>query len=842
MKSLCYVLAINFVLTAANPLDARNSSDESQSRKVKHTISRIFRIPNNQAKTVHDDGYYEQLMKMLSSESVGTSKLDEKETGTDLTDVDNLLNKIEGVYPESESQNEIHIQTNKNVHTDGAVRVLGTKERELNADILNEIIQNLTASNGSNLGGKQIRNGKLVIYYDENENPSKDAIEINENIENSRLNIANKIRIEEAVHNLFIQHKVPEHIYYAIIRRNTDANDRIKNLIIAFVKFIGSKGQLNSDIVNKVKILIVDNNIDIDLGKLLITANADVGVIDLDTEPPTNTVSDVMKSVFDDSDVVDSKKKNLKISDVTTTLDSTVINELEPGVETPTVNLSINTKDSTYPSITSKSLNTLRDIVHRDNSHEIITTKEGNRKLLIPSEVNTKESVNSVHTNITSNKNVHEAQKSGTDSIFRTIVDNKLAKSKPDNRILLKPVSSGLKVKVPISGNITEMITSKDILNQKRTQHHSLKTKLDFETLKKILNEVMGNNFPYLQQVDPNVPVFSNIPVEDYLNYNNGKPFLIYVVFPESEKSKISDPVHQTLIPTEKENFYVVADDIKAIIRNYFVNAKTTPELSGEHDLNSILHVIKDEIANKKVEQPIKETNQRIPDKLSPDLVIDIIAKIKNSIGRHRQNEMQNSENTEKEVIENIIKKIYDSKVDKNKLNNKDNLLDIIETINQETVTDQQKKENDIYEQLLILFPNIGDDTIRKDIVEKLKELLLKHSLNDDNTRSITEDPNFFKKYLQEILNHKSSANEIDMISEQDRIYNLAEELIARIKYLQIELEKRNISRQTQTELIKKEFQEELLKINTDSIASCVERANKLVELSIEKVLRKSRG
>ncbi|XP_045485613.1 uncharacterized protein LOC110993112 isoform X1 [Pieris rapae] len=843
MKSLCYVLAINVVLSAANPLDARNASDESQtqSRKVKHTISRIFSVPNNQARTVHDGGYYDQLMKMLTSESVGTSKLEDKDkTSTDFT----LLHTIKGVYPESESQNEIHLQTNKNIQTDGAVRILGTKERELNADILNEIIQNLTASNG----GKQIRNGKLVIYYDENENPSQNVIEKNENVGNSRLKFANIIRIEEAIHNLFIQYKVPENIYYAIKAQNVDAKDRIKNLIIAFVKFIASEGQVNSDIINKVKILISDDNIDIDLGKLLMTSDANVGVINLDTDPPTNAVSDVIKNIFDGSDKVDSEK-NEQISDVTRSLDFAVINELEPSKETPTVNLSVNAKVFTDPTVTSTSLNNLRDIVHKDNSQEIITTIEGNSNLLIPSKVYTKESVNPVVSNVTAKKNIHEAKKNTSDSILGTIIDYNLAKSKQqterDNRNLLNPV--GLQVvKGSITGNIKDMTKSKDILNQKRTQLHSLRTKLDFETLKRILNDVMGDSIPYLQQVDPNVPVFSNIPVEEYLNHNNGKPFLIYVVFPESEKSKMSDPVyHDTFIPTEKDNFYVVDDDIKAILTNYFKNSNTTPELSGENDSNSILHVIKDEIANKEVEQDIKDTKQRIPDKLSPDTIIDIIAKIKNSIGRHRQNKMQHSENTEKELMDYIIKKIYDSKVGKNKLNNEDNLLDIIETITHGTATDQQKKENDIYKQLLILFPNIGHGIIRKGIktdrLDKLKELLLqlKHSPNDDNTRSITEDPNFFKKYLQAILNHKS-ANDIDITSEQERYLNLAEELIERMKYLQMELEKRNISRQTQRELIKKEVQEELLKINTDSIESCVKRANKLVELSIEKVLQKS--
>ncbi|XP_045533651.1 uncharacterized protein LOC123720874 isoform X1 [Pieris brassicae] len=847
MKSLCYVLAINVVLSAANPLDARNSSDESQtqSRKVKHTISRIFNIPNNQARTVHDGVYYDQLMKMLTSESGGTLKLEERETGTDLADVDTLLNKIKGVYPESESQNEIHIQTNKNVQTvDAESNILGTKERKLNADILNEIIQNLTAFNGSNLSGKQIRNGKLVIYYGQNENPSKNAIEINKNVGNSRLNFANIIRIEEAIHNLFIQHKVPENIYYAVKARNVDAKDRIKNLIIAFVKFIASEGQLNSDIINKVKIMIADNNIDIDLGKLLIKSNADVGVIDLDTEPPTNAVSGVMKNIFVDSDV--DSENNGQISDVTRTLDFAVINELKPGKETPTVNLSVNAKVFTDPTIASKSLNTLRDNVHKDDSQEIIITKEGNSKLLIPSEVNTKDDVNAMDSNVTSNKNIDEAQKSTSDSVLGTILDYNLAKSKQDNRNHLKAV--GLQVvKDPISSNIKDMTTSKDILNKKKIQNHSLKTKVDFETLKTILNKVMGNNIPFLQQVDPNVPVFSNIPVEEYLNYNNGKPFLIYVVFPESEKSKISDPVHDSLIPTEKDNFYEVADGIKAIIRNYFESYNSTPELSGENDLNSILHVIKDEIANKKVEQDIKETNQGTPDNISPDIIIDIIGKSQKTIGRHGQNKMQHPENTEKEVIEYIIKKIYDTKMGENKLNNQDN-LDITETITQETDTDQQKKENDIYKQLLILFRNIGHSTIgkgmEKDMFEKLKELLLKlkHSPDDDNTRSITKDPNFFQKYLQAIAKHKSSANEMDMTSEQERIYNLAEELVARLKYLQIELEKRNISRQTQRELIKKEVEEEILKINSDIIASCVERANKLVELSIEKVLRKSIG
>lgn len=225
-------------------------------------------------------------MKLLKDQSFEKQEISANETYTELNDVDTdtsekiiSAKEISEIHDETtnndltENTSKFFLLPNKNANKERDIdNIVSKKETELTADTLNEIIQNLKASNVSNLGLKQIRKGKLVIYYDDNEGSSEIPIEINNHSKNIQLDVEKFSQIDDEIHNLFTQHKVPEKVFYTIKRRvHIEPKERTKNLITAFVKYMVYKGQLNWEIINKLKNFIGNNNIDMDLVKLLIS-------------------------------------------------------------------------------------------------------------------------------------------------------------------------------------------------------------------------------------------------------------------------------------------------------------------------------------------------------------------------------------------------------------------------------------------------------------------------------------------------------------------------------------------------------------------------------------------
>ncbi|CAK1549324.1 unnamed protein product [Leptosia nina] len=1009
MKTLLFVLGIGWHagFVSGDILSANNASDLSkvESRKIKHTISRIFSVPHNHARSNNGESY-RKLIDILTNKKAQNLEIGKSDNTTGYSDTESLSSlysdvavptlsnvqtyhsKVDEVKDDALNRarsNLYSILLNKNANTESSLASLvSTKETELNADTLSEIIQSLNVNNLTDLGQEQnkIRKGKLVIYYDDNEEATESPIEITTKYQpkqNQEHEDEPTESIEEELLNMYIEYNVPLEIYDEIKNRKyIHPEYRIKDFVISFLKYVIQNGQLTLEILKKLERIIEKATIDIDLIKLLVSKNDNANSMGIKTIT-RNTVTDAIEGISQNTKVL--AKENIYLPDETTTiLNAPVINQIEHVLKDDTLdsnmydsdvastvrNLILNPKNSINPAVSPDQKKKLNDIIFHPSLDIVKTTNEKlspvikSKTGLFGTDSVTKSFADLKNSFLESIPN----SSNGPKDIVGSFLEQSNDKSNQTN--ISEKIESQNNYETSQNvfenerpANITsddEMALShddavrealKDIKKKKNLrivhpehncddyglcEYENEIYAFDLKKLKHFLKGELKNVVPQLDKLDTNVPVLSNRPVDEYLKYNKGKPFLIYVVFPDSDKSfRITNESGQILTDAEND---IQDDDTSVLQHNNPTenNKKGILNLIKIKSLDSEIPIDKEVVKKNTYNDVVKEIIQSLPEKNRPDDLLNIFKKAKvvdqslnpmydydfnsslinllNTLPKNENNDLRNNEN-----ISNFLKELNsittnqkpspDSAANSN-LPRRDKIIDLLKELasttkssnpnaDNEQIGDLLKKlvsittspkpnqddvhiadllkvlasqtanqtpnpnsltESDIIKEIMQLIANPKDDNdinwtprtnvlenLEKDILYKIDEvlsnpqkylnLLFQNSPLLNHLRRLITDKNLYQKLLNLIRIGVRGIQEGNQTKEAEdkEIKTLTNELITQLIYLRENLENRNVPRSEIRRIIEGEAQKGILRISTQSTASCAKKVNKAIEL-----------